>query len=404
MRTQIDPGRRQKGAVAITVGLSLVVLIGFLGLVVDLGQMFVTKTELQNAADACALAAARELDGAPDALTRAVNAGIAVGTHNRVGFQADAVGIQADDITFSPVLSPNANYVSAATANAATARYARCVLDRPGILMYFMQVLGFGPQTVSAGAVASLAPSQTACGFPVGLCEPPGGFNASHVGQWISGKFAAAGGCTGSFNWIDFDPPAGGASELSSLLAGKKCDIPANPPPIGQSGVAESAAVSWNSRFGLYKGGGGNPAPDSAQPDLSGYTYTTTSWPGGSNAYPDFQANRRPGNLPYQGNAATGLRISNAYNALTAAQHLQYGHSSRRLVSVPVVDCNLWCSQQTVPLKDWACVFLLHPISSPQDNVTMEFLGRASVASACPNAGLAGGGGTIGPVVPVLVQ
>jgi Flp pilus assembly protein TadG len=46
----------QRGAVAIIVGLVLAVLMGFAGLALDVGHLYVEKTELQNAADACALA------------------------------------------------------------------------------------------------------------------------------------------------------------------------------------------------------------------------------------------------------------------------------------------------------------------------------------------------------------
>jgi hypothetical protein len=53
---------RQQGAVAMIVAISLVVLIGMLGLVLDLGHLYVTKTELQNAADAAALSGAKQLD------------------------------------------------------------------------------------------------------------------------------------------------------------------------------------------------------------------------------------------------------------------------------------------------------------------------------------------------------
>jgi len=54
---------RQHGAVAIIVAICLVVLIGMLGLVLDLGHLYVTKTELQNAADAASLSGAERLDG-----------------------------------------------------------------------------------------------------------------------------------------------------------------------------------------------------------------------------------------------------------------------------------------------------------------------------------------------------
>jgi Flp pilus assembly protein TadG len=81
-------GKRQRGAVAIMVGFSIFVLIGMLGLVLDLGRMFIIKTELQNGVDACALAAARELTGGDtDSLVRAEAAGLLVGGRNKVDFQ-----------------------------------------------------------------------------------------------------------------------------------------------------------------------------------------------------------------------------------------------------------------------------------------------------------------------------
>lgn len=57
------PIQNQKGAVAIIVALSLVAMIGVLGLVLDLGHLYVAKTELQNAADAAALSGAKQLNG-----------------------------------------------------------------------------------------------------------------------------------------------------------------------------------------------------------------------------------------------------------------------------------------------------------------------------------------------------
>src|SRR5688572_4455342 len=110
MKTTFAPSSRQKGAVLILVGVSLAVLIGFLGLVIDLGRLFVTKTELQSAMDACALAATAELKPGlnppdVDAITKAVNAGITAGTRNKVGFQAGAVAITPADIYFSDRLS-----------------------------------------------------------------------------------------------------------------------------------------------------------------------------------------------------------------------------------------------------------------------------------------------------------
>jgi Flp pilus assembly protein TadG len=424
---------RQGGGVLVLFGIALAVLIGFLGIVLDLGRLFVTKTELQTAMDACALAAAAELRpglNPPDlnAVDRAVSAGITAGTRNRVDLQAGPVAISATDIYFSDRLSDNTTtfpfgYVPAAAANPATARYVLCARAQTGIATWFMQVLeGFigatsTPNTVSAWATATTAPAQTSCGIPIGICKKPGstgpnwGFSA---GEWVSGRFDAGGGLTGSFNWIDFSPPAGGASELAALLAGQgQCNLNVTS-PVGQTGiVGNAAAKAWNSRFGLYQGGGGNPSLTTAPPDHSGYSYTPTNWPAQANAFPDFQQNRRNTFASYgdtvdtvdAGNAISGLSITNAYRVTThgvGGEH-DTGGADRRISTAPVVDCAEWVSSQTVPIIGWVCILMLHPISAPGDIVRMEFLGSATtLGSPCTTYGIAGG--TAGPMVPVLVH
>jgi Flp pilus assembly protein TadG len=421
---------RQKGAVLILVGISLAVLVGFLGIVIDLGRLFVTKAELQSGMDACALAAASELrPGANppdfDAVNRAISAGITAGNRNNVGFQAASVAITAADIYFSDHLSDNSTtfpfgYVSAAAANPTTARYVLCARAQTGIATWFMQVLEAflgvtsTADSVGAWAAATTAPAQTACGIPIGICKvgsPPSyGFTS---GQWISGRFDAGGGLTGSFNWIDFSPPAGGASELAALLAGQgQCDLNVTS-PVGQTGiVGNAAAKAWNSRFGLYQGGGGNPNLTTAPPDFTGYSYTSTNVPSQSNAFPDFQAKRQvfasyglAVDTVSAGNTITGLSVNNSYSVSTHGASGQHGTNGadRRVATAPIVDCGQWATSQTVPILGWACVLMLHPISAPSDIVHMEYLGSAAVVgSPCTTYGIAGG--TAGPLVPVLVH
>jgi Flp pilus assembly protein TadG len=53
--------RNNHGAIAVVVGIAMTALIGFSALAIDLGHLYVVKNELQNAADAGALAGARVL-------------------------------------------------------------------------------------------------------------------------------------------------------------------------------------------------------------------------------------------------------------------------------------------------------------------------------------------------------
>lgn len=411
----------------ILVALSGAALIGFLGIVIDLGHLFVTRTELQSATDACALAATAELKADAQAINRAVSAGLTAGNRNNVGFQAASASLTSADILFSDRLSDNSTtfpfgYVPSASASPATAKYAMCVRNQGGITTWFMQVLeGFlgvtsGPKSVGAWAAATLSPSQLNCAIPLGMCKLPTAPASSPlqglvVGQWMTSKLSSS--ATGSFDWIDFTPPGGGASELANLLKGRgQCSLPTTGTPVGEQGNMISLGKAWNTRFGLYKGG---ESLASATPDYTGYAYTPTSWPSKFNAFggtsgttPNFQS-ARAGHLPYQGNVASGIPLNGGYHNSSTAE-LQASGGDRRLVTAPVVDCQAWAASnpQQVPVLGYACVLMLHPLSNDNgpaagEEVWLEYRGAANdPASPCATSGLAGG--VAGPLVPVLVH
>lgn len=430
----IQTRKRQHGAVAIIVGLSFVVMVGVLALVFDLGRLFVAKTELQNAADACALAATGGLPPV-GTLATAESRGILVGQKNKVGFQASNVVINVDsDVTFSATL--NGTYLPKGSADPAS-KFVKCSVAQGGIVPWFLHAfrqLRFEASTpnlsVDAFAVATLAPAQTACAVPVGLCAAPGGVAPDFgftVGKWETSKFPTGSSFTGSFDWIDFTPPSGGASELANLLTGVgQCDLPPIGTCVGESGNAQSTAKAWNTRFGLYQG---SYNASNALMDQTGVSYKpTTTSPGTpltwreftdipQNAYsgtaaasvasppPNFITAHNTSHTPYQ--TSTNPDAINPLSASTTAQHAAGGN--RRVVIMPVVDCTKWvsgeagCGSQQVKVKGFACVLMLHPFDSPSQDIYVEYLGHAdSPTSPCKTSGLAGG--TIGPLVPVLVQ
>jgi Flp pilus assembly protein TadG len=65
---------RQRGYLLISIAISSVALIGVLGLTVDLGHMYIGKSEAQTFADSAAIAATLELDGTTAGITRATAA------------------------------------------------------------------------------------------------------------------------------------------------------------------------------------------------------------------------------------------------------------------------------------------------------------------------------------------
>lgn len=414
---------RERGIVAIIIALSLAVLVGFAGIVLDLGHLFVNKTELQNAADSCALAAANQLVCDPGVgpcpagfLHDAEAAGMFVAARNANDFQGGAVQIAAEDIEFNTEIGPNANYRSRAAGASNNSKFAMCTARSEPIATWFMQVLKkFAPVPVEARAVATLAPGQTACtSSPIGVCAktttgPGYGYT---TGEWIISKFNGGvggddSGLEGNFRWVDFTPSAGGTQEVRDQLLGTNavCGIKVGD-EVREEGVKQGAKTAWNTRFGIYPNGANGATPAVNAPDKTGYSYPSKA-PGtvidiGQSAYADYRF-KQAEHKPFTQNeyAPTGAAKNFSGKESTSGEHLMYG-GERRLVAVPVIECGK--SPATVKILGMGCTLMLNPMSNgATGDIYLEWRGAADAAgSPCRSAGVAGGTG--GPLVPTLVQ
>lgn len=402
--------RREGGIVTILAALSLAALIGFAGLVLDLGRMYVNKTELQNATDACALAAANELtceSGVGTCLENAESAGIFAARQNKTNFQTSDVAIATEDIKFHTAIGPNTSYLSRAAGAPPASRFAQCTANVSGIVPWFMGVVGIGELSVSAMAVATLAPGQTSCNAaPIGICasDPAAASFGFNAGDWVTGTFAQAPGnainLTGNLRWIDFQSGAGGINAIRDQLLGNGAVCGIRTDAIVQTkNEADNARKAWNTRFGIYTG---TDSAASAAPDKTGYAYPSqvpaaTPVPLNASAYADYRA-RQATHTPFTADEyAPGSAGISA--PISAAVHLARG-AERRLIAVPVIRCN---GATSVNILAMACALMLNPMSNGSSGtVYLEWRGLASnPASPCRSAGVAGAGG---PLVTTLVQ
>ena len=267
--------QRQRGAVIVTAALTLLFLLGFMGIALDFGRLFIVKTELQTAMDSCALAAAGELDGQSTALTRATSAGLTAGNLNNVNLQSsnwnDQGKIVSADITFK-----DSDY--GVTTVPANAKYAQCQHTQGGTKMWLLQALGAfsgdtatypAARSVAALAVATRASAQTACMLPIGICVKAGGYKQ---GEWVEAALNNDEALNGQFRWLDFGTKGGGNSQISDLLTGSgQCNLPGTNTEVrSKSGNNGGAAEGYNTRFGIYKKGGTITLPKSGVPDQIG--------------------------------------------------------------------------------------------------------------------------------------
>ncbi len=406
---------RQGGSIIVTVALVMLFLLGFMGIALDFGHLFIVKTELQTAMDSCALAAAQELDGQSDAIARARSAGRSAGNLNNVNFQSTSWSGQGN------IIDADISFRDAAygiTAVPALAKYAQCQHTQPAIQMWLLHAMGAfsgadpaysNTNNVSTFAVATRASAQSTCPVPVALKPKPGSMAPDYgfaAGEWVKLIMAQNAAAGGEIGWANLDG-SNSASETEAELNGH-CGTEVGD-TLGTPGVQASVADAWNYRFGIYKNSpDGDPSIN--RPDFTGYAYTANNWPSQQNAYGDFTAKR----LAFASCADTGTAVRganscqsitgltlNSFQKLaapgdTTGGHRQYG-SNRRIVTVPVING----ASQVI---DYACMLMLQPLSIPMAvDVQLEYIGNASdPASPCTTSGLPGG--SAGPLVPVLVR
>lgn len=379
------PSKRQQGTVAVIVAIAMASFIGFTALALDLGKVFIVKSELQNAADSCALAAATELDGGNDALVRAQGAAKTVLAKHRVLFQKESIPESALSLSFS-----DGNNIVGASAK--DAKQANCTLTKTNLGMWFAKTLGFNSETVSATAIAGLSPSQANCVIPVGICTKGSAPNFGlTAGEWLDlPPFGAS-----KWRWVDFSPPAGGTSELNAWLDGPgACEVSIGR-PVSQPGEHNGVSKGWNHRFGIYSKGQ-DSASDvlKAPPDKTGKAYTNpaTQKP----ALPDFLAARSSA-TPYS-DSQTGYNLTKSQSVTTF--YGTYG-GNRRLAIAPIVDC-AQMDNHTATIIGFGCILMLNPMDN-NNTLLLEYQGEAT-ASPCVAHGMPGGSSGLGGRTVTLHQ
>ena len=226
--------RKQKGAVAVIFGLTTVVLLTMGGLVLDLGHLYVAKAELQNAADAAALAGAKELNETAAGITLAVSQAQAIALKNKYDFATDLV-LLAGDIQFGHSPTGPWSSVAAATASPAGKTFVQVDTGAKTLPTYLMGIAGVYSVNTLGVAVAGRFVNDVS---PIGVCAvdplnktakytytPPAGTGLTELVE-----FGFRRGVT--YNLFGLNPLPSGPSDPYLI---NPVDIPSTCPPGGAS-------------------------------------------------------------------------------------------------------------------------------------------------------------------------
>jgi Flp pilus assembly protein TadG len=173
MRRSKSEKKRERGSVLAMSALGMLAFLLATGMAVDLGHFYLVKSELQNAADAAALAGASALNSGPTGIARAKDR--ATAAMNSYEFNQKGLTIPPANVTFAVNLG--GPYMDAATASApATARKIRFVRVQtpatPVQVFFAAPVLGSNKDLAAEATAGMSVPFSDPCDFlPVSVID-----------------------------------------------------------------------------------------------------------------------------------------------------------------------------------------------------------------------------------------
>ena len=401
--------RDRRGGVIVWLALAAPALAALCALSVDVARVYNLEAELQTAADAMARAAAVELDGRSDAISRAdaALAGILANNKRFADARVGAVGVLNTRYLSSLPVS-DADPVTAAyeTTDPKAARYLEVTVKPEAITTLFPPDLAAGLVSVSLKAKAVGGRMAQMCGAaPVFICNPVEGDESWELERALNDpsfrgrqlQLRAKGGSStyapGQFGFLE--PPGGhGANEMKAFFAEvspKACYAVSG--VTLRTGVVSSVSSGVNTRFGVYQG---SFSRDQAQYPAASNTQSfgrDDCFAGGTcsrvgdgrwNAVAHMRdhhgspASAEIGGALYYFNYLAGTVSPKApsrydvyrWEISKAGGAPPPSDADRRVMPVAVLNCqaeNL--SASSVPVAAFAKVFMTEPMGSGQDDV-----------------------------------
>jgi len=152
---QAGQNNRERGSILATSAIGMLSILLAVGLGVDISRFYLAKTELQNAADAAALAGASALNTAPVGITKAADR--AVAAMNKYDFNHTGVTFPRANVEFAVNLNGPYMGEGSAQAQAAKIRFVKVTTPPSAVGVSFAASVLGNSKNLSATATAGLS-------------------------------------------------------------------------------------------------------------------------------------------------------------------------------------------------------------------------------------------------------
>lgn len=240
--------RGERGSVLAVTTIAMLGLLLATGLAVDISHFYTAKAELQNAADAAALAAASQLNSTSGGIKLATSE--ATKSLNEYDFK-NLVTLSSADVTFSNNL--NGSYVDSATAqgNPTQMRFVKVTIPPKPVGVAFSSVVLGQTKTIGATATAGLSVGLTMNKFYTAYT-----FIESSAAPISSGQVytlnAQAGNVSSPTSYRVLAGPDGDLILTGQIHAYGYIGTSYNVANLVQSEMCRYAKIGMNTRFGDY--------------------------------------------------------------------------------------------------------------------------------------------------------
>ncbi len=246
--------RGERGSVLAISTMGMLAFLLAAGLCIDISHFYLVRSELQNAADAAALAGATALNSDDGGIVKAAD--YAVESLNRYEFNRKGVAIPRSNVLFAKNL--NGPYVSEATAKgqAKDIRFVQVLVPPAAVTTTFAAPVLGASRNVSADATAGMSVSLNKfCDYiPVTAIDSDGVFFVP--GQTYTIRRPPGGAVSpGNYQILAIDGP-GASDDRIGLGKGVRNCLGAGSNVQTKPGVSAGAVRQGiNTRFGEYGGG-----------------------------------------------------------------------------------------------------------------------------------------------------
>jgi hypothetical protein len=398
--TELRSGiRSEKGAILFIVAACLVVLLGFMGLAIDLAHAYNNKSQLQSMADACALAGASALNGTSDGIQEAVDrARDSLGRlGNKKEFNTTTVALAEGDVSFSTTLNGTYMNKTAAQAVASTILYVRVLIPIQQSEVVFAKLIPGIPSfvDVNAEAVAGQLPQTKVCSG-IGPFSPSRRDIAPFCSTTVGDPNYSATCGTGTDPFMGFtvgtyytlrQPGTGNENQAQDICADKGING-----TTGNFGLADPAGCGTNTpcyRDTIVNGSEGNCVE-------MGNDLPTVTGNKGINVQQGLQDRFAQDCIQNGAGNNEGAYPYSAYETATLALENQDPPPTncglwRRVIPVAVNDGTIPQGQGTYNIQGMACFYMPFPPSAqpPSSNICLQFIGSCDQMGR--PSGLSGG-------------